>query len=127
MRQAALLIKLLRRYSQSFCKTCPHFSPQLANSRSVEKAPAGFPAQGTNEKPPANSETSTGPTSSVIGIINGCGGELQQTRTLAFSLFDWADVVRTAPIPLAFDLRTARHCQMVKQVRQGIFRTMARY
>jgi len=37
-----------------FCKTCPHFSPQLANSRSAEKAPAGFPAQGANEKPPSD-------------------------------------------------------------------------
>jgi len=36
------------------------------------------------------------------------------------------EVVDTTSIPLAFDLRAARHCQMVKQVRQGVFRSMAR-
>jgi hypothetical protein len=28
----------------SICKMCPHSSPQLANSRSAEKTPAGFRA-----------------------------------------------------------------------------------
>jgi Histidine kinase-, DNA gyrase B-, and HSP90-like ATPase len=36
--------------------------------------------------------------------------------------FDWVDIVYAAPIPLAFDLRATRRCQMIEQVRQWVFR-----
>src|SRR5690349_14312404 len=51
MRQAALPIKLLPPYSQSFCRTCPHFSPQLATSRSAETTTADFSAQWAADRP----------------------------------------------------------------------------
>ena len=39
--------------------------------------------------------------------------------------FDWVDIVHAAPIPLAFDLRATRRCQMIEQVRQWVFRPIA--
>ena len=39
----------------------------------------------------------------------------------------WVDIVDSAPIPLAFDLRATRHRQMIEQVRQRVFLTVESY
>jgi hypothetical protein len=51
-----------------------------------------------------------------------CSIKREHAYLLPFAPFDWVDIVHAAPIPLAFDLRATRRCQMIEQVRQWVFR-----
>ena len=80
-------------------------------------------AMGQNPNP---SRTLACPVPPAADIVGERGPLVNQAREHAYRLpfepFNWVDIVHAAPIPLAFDLRATRRCQMIEQVRQWVFR-----